>query len=379
MFTIRKYNNVEASMRVIESWKKQVFSVSLCSMLTFVCYACHDSSGDAANTDTASSEQSAQQAQPVPPPTTAVQEPRYVTGLRSLVRSGLAYEPGSYAKGQIRSGDYVFVSKNGGYFSEELNGQILDNQNFASFGYAYVHGLGDIKTDGYLIATSAVKELGVTSALDLYRAMTRQSQYNFSGVYKGGVDLPAGRYVLQSAGSAYVSVNTGPLGKADIVWNDNFNGSKSVDLQNGQYLEVDRASIVREPSAESQSTTTDSSTTIAASDETTNSQASPAPDSQVNVNANTFETSFDCNAAKSIPEYLICHDADLASSDRQLATSVQQARDAATDKALFVARIKKQWNYRERHCRDKACLQEWFSYQEGVMQRIAQSGDPSVQ
>jgi len=49
-------------------------------------------------------------------------------------------------------------------------------------------------------------------------------------MYKVGADLPAGNYVIESAGAAYVSVNTGPAGNGEIVWNDNFHGTKSANL-----------------------------------------------------------------------------------------------------------------------------------------------------
>jgi uncharacterized protein len=78
-------------------------------------------------------------------------------------------------------------------------------------------------------------------------------------------------------------------------------------------------------------------------------------------------------------DYLICRDGDLASADRQLAVSVQQAKDAATDKTMFADRLKNQWNYREKHCRDKTCVKKWFEYQESVMQKIQETGDANAQ
>ncbi|NML30048.1 hypothetical protein [Paraburkholderia antibiotica] len=165
------------------------------------------------------------------------------TNVAALLTSGSTFKPGSYAKGIIPKGEYIFVSKDGGYFSEELNGQIIDNENFPSFGYVYVHGIGDIKNDGYLISPSAVQKIGYVGALDVYQAMNRQTGYNFSGTYKVGVDIPAGRYTLESAGDAYIAVVTGPLGKGEIVWNDNFNGSRTANLSIGQYLQVSNASI----------------------------------------------------------------------------------------------------------------------------------------
>lgn len=87
------------------------------------------------------------------------------------------------------------------------------------------------------------------------------------------------------------------------------------------------------------------------------------------------QTSFDCNTPGSIPQYLICHDPELAASDRTLADLVQKARAAAQDQAGFSDRIRKQWNYREKNCKDKACLTSWYAYESDVMTKIAQTGD----
>ncbi|MDS0860470.1 hypothetical protein NUV25_22425 [Burkholderia pseudomultivorans] len=91
------------------------------------------------------------------------------------------------------------------------------------------------------------------------------------------------------------------------------------------------------------------------------------------------QTSFDCSKAKSIPEYMICHDPDLAAADRDLAAVYQQAKAAATDKAAFNERTRKQWNFREKNCRDKACLVSWYDYQKQVLTKIAQTGDVTAQ
>jgi hypothetical protein len=175
--------------------------------------------------------------------TAQTQSPRRTSVMDELVSAGQAFEPGSYAKGTIPKGEYAYVGTSEGYFEEGLNGQIIDNENFPSFGYVFVHGIGDVKTDGYLFSSAALSKLGYTSASDVYRSLTKQETYNFSGTYKVGADLPAGEYVIESAGKAYVSVNSGPLGNSEIVWNDNFNGTKSANLTNGQYIELNNASI----------------------------------------------------------------------------------------------------------------------------------------
>ncbi|WP_221623401.1 hypothetical protein [Burkholderia stagnalis] len=105
-----------------------------------------------------------------------------------------------------------------------------------------------------------------------------------------------------------------------------------------------------------------------------------APLAQNDANTGPLQqTSFDCGKAKSIPEFLICHDSDLAAADRDLAATYQQAKDAVTDKAAFTERTRKQWNFREKNCRDKECLMSWYAYQKRVLTKIAQTGDVASQ
>lgn len=103
-----------------------------------------------------------------------------------------------------------------------------------------------------------------------------------------------------------------------------------------------------------------------------------APSSAQDGAAPLQEASFDCHQAGSIPQYLICHDPELATSDRSLADLVQKARAAALDQVAFGDRIRKQWNYREKTCKDKACLSAWYAYESDVMTKITQSGDATT-
>lgn len=100
---------------------------------------------------------------------------------------------------------------------------------------------------------------------------------------------------------------------------------------------------------------------------------------QVDEYPRTYETSFDCDKARSIPEYLICHDPLLAEDDRELAQLYQQAKVSVTDSAGLKERMRKQWNYREKHCRDRRCLSDWYLSQKDVMRKVAQTGDAYAQ
>ena len=58
-------------------------------------------------------------------------------------------------------------------------------------------------------------------ATAIYEILNNQTDYHDGGYYKVGVDIPAGQYVLESYGSGYWAVMTGPVGSSDIVDNDN--------------------------------------------------------------------------------------------------------------------------------------------------------------
>lgn len=89
----------------------------------------------------------------------------------------------------------------------------------------------------------------------------------------------------------------------------------------------------------------------------------------------TYPTSFNCDAAKSTPETLICSQAELAQKDRELAILVEQARAAVSDKKSFKDRLRRQWNYREKNCIDIDCLNDWFTYQKNILMQIAATGN----
>ncbi|TAM51515.1 MAG: hypothetical protein EPN57_17270 [Paraburkholderia sp.] len=105
--------------------------------------------------------------------------------------------------------------------------------------------------------------------------------------------------------------------------------------------------------------------------------ASPAP--APSAAGTTYQTSFDCGTAGSLPQYLICHDPMLAASDLSLAKMLEQARASARDQQAFGDRVRKQWNYRESHCKDVSCLTAWYQYESTVLTKIAQTGDANAQ
>lgn len=166
-----------------------------------------------------------------------------ITGLMS---SKQAFDAGSYIKGDIPKGEYAFISftEDGKYYGEkDPAGNIIDNENFDSFGYVYVHDAGNLETRGVLISTSAFEALGVKSAKEIYEILNNVQDYKDAGWYKVGVDIQPGQYVIESYGEGYVAIMGGPVGKNDIVDNEIFNGRYSVNVTNGQYLKISRGTI----------------------------------------------------------------------------------------------------------------------------------------
>lgn len=163
-----------------------------------------------------------------------------------LIDEGLAFDTGDYVKGDIPKGEYVFVKfeGSGSYYSEvDGAGNIVDNENFDSFGYVQVHESGDIETGGVLIDIESIDRLGVSGARELFEVLNDVEEYDESGYYKVGFDIDPGEYSIESYGSGYIGVMSGPVGNSEIIENDNFSGSYTVTIKDGQYLTLSKAYI----------------------------------------------------------------------------------------------------------------------------------------
>lgn len=166
--------------------------------------------------------------------------------LMSLIDEGKAFDSGSYIEGDIPKGEYAFITFDGSgqYYSEEdSSGNIVDNENFDGFGYVSVQEVGNLTNSGALVKVEALDELGVAGAKELYEIMNEKEDYKESGWYKIGKDLDPGKYVIESVGSSYVGVYSGPVGNNEIINNENFNGRYSVNVQEGQYLQISGGEI----------------------------------------------------------------------------------------------------------------------------------------
>ena len=71
--------------------------------------------------------------------------------------------------------------------------------------------------------------------------------------------------------------------------------------------------------------------------------------------------SFDCSKARSIPEKMICSDAELAQLDRELGRVYARAKNSASNSAAFRRQNNDEWRRRESTCRDRECLLRWYA------------------
>lgn len=166
--------------------------------------------------------------------------------ITSLFDEKLAFYSGIYSKGDIKDGEYIFInfSENGSYYCEkDSTGNILDYENFDSFGYVKVHSIGNIETNGVLISVSAFEKLGVKSAKEIYEILYKESNWNQGGYYKIGTDIKPDRYIVESVGKGYWVVVTGPVGDRKIINDGYLNGSEDIYLSNGQYIRLKNTAI----------------------------------------------------------------------------------------------------------------------------------------
>lgn len=168
-------------------------------------------------------------------------------GISSLFSTNEAFDTGSYVKGDIPIGEYAFITFEGSgkYYSEEdVAGNIIDNENFDSFGYVYVQGAGNIQSQGVLISISAFEKLDVSGAKEIYEKLNDIKDYKDSAIYKVGVDIKPDTYTVASYGEGYVEIMSGPVGNSEIIDNEIFNGKYSVTVKKGNFLKISTGKLL---------------------------------------------------------------------------------------------------------------------------------------
>lgn len=89
-------------------------------------------------------------------------------------------------------------------------------------------------------------------------------------------------------------------------------------------------------------------------------QAAPSAGRQPGA-AERPRPSFDCSKARSVPEKMICSDAELARVDRELGRLYARAKNSASNSAAFRRQNNDEWRRRESTCRDRECLLRWYA------------------
>lgn len=72
--------------------------------------------------------------------------------------------------------------------------------------------------------------------------------------------------------------------------------------------------------------------------------------------------SFDCTKARSVPEKMVCSDAELARLDRDLARVYQRAGKLTSDPPAVGRQTRQAWHLRETTCRNRECLLRWYAH-----------------
>lgn len=144
---------------------------------------------------------------------------------------------GEYKIGEkVKAGEYKVFAENsvGGYVQDSKDStgsmeSIKYNDNFKNFTYIIVQDGEYLKLQNcYAIPVEKAKKFDGSEIAD--------------GMYKIGVDIPAGEYEFRASdGSAYIEVSTNPHDLESIVTNDNFDNNKIVSVSDGQYLKVQGA------------------------------------------------------------------------------------------------------------------------------------------
>jgi len=151
------------------------------------------------------------------------------------------YKAGMYKVGtDMPSGEFVLIGSGSvSYFEvdKDSTGQldsILANDNFSK------RSIISIADGQYL------KMTGCTAyAFNDAPSVRPTDGFLLEGMYKVGVDLPAGEHKISGdGGMSYVEVsNDSSHGMGSIISNDNFSGETYITVKDGQYLKLNGAKI----------------------------------------------------------------------------------------------------------------------------------------
>ena len=145
------------------------------------------------------------------------------------------YSASEYRVGtDIPAGEYYLrCSGNSAYMavsSDSSGNSIIENENFTTHHFITLE-------DGQYFELSRGRALSVDQFVPDFDATDLDV-----GMYRVGTDIPAGEYKLENTSSsrAYCCVYNNSTAQRSIVTNDNFEGSKYITVQEGQYLLLNR-------------------------------------------------------------------------------------------------------------------------------------------
>lgn len=147
------------------------------------------------------------------------------------------YGAGMYKVGtDIPAGEYVFIvsGDRSAYVcvsSDSNQDDILENENFDFTFFATV-------SDGQYVKA---QRCSFMAASDYTISISDDGSFS-DGMYRVGIDIPAGEYKLTCTGdrSGYYCIYNDSIVPFDIENNDNFDGSTYVTVKDGQYLIMNR-------------------------------------------------------------------------------------------------------------------------------------------
>ena len=148
------------------------------------------------------------------------------------------YNSGMYKVGvDLPAGEYVLVG-NSAYFqiAKDSTGvleSIIANDNFNNRSIITVQ-------DGQYVTLTRCTAYAFKDA----PKVNPENGFLREGMYKVGVDLPAGEYKVIANGMGYTEVSSNSKHDLNaIVSNDNFQGEKYITVKAGQYLKLTRAKV----------------------------------------------------------------------------------------------------------------------------------------
>lgn len=90
-----------------------------------------------------------------------------------------------------------------------------------------------------------------------------------------------------------------------------------------------------------------------------------------------WPASFDCSSPKTVSETIICTDPDISKEEEKFTIIYKKAKEIVkdSDRAEFNKSNKEAWIWREKNCKEKVCLSEWFiNRQVYLLERIYLAG-----